>query len=244
MTMQNKNNKYDKLMQKFYQKQLTFDKVQGHLDHVVNQYQNVLEENTVYQKTLFDLKEQLYNLQQLENRNAEQLNNELKKLNNKYQSALRAIKTYEGKLKEAEYLIEFIKNKNKETENINTGPKSILGVDDSAVIRAKMKKIFTDAGYNITLAKDGDEAMALLPQQKFDLIITDFEMPGASGLDVIMKARQTETNNHTPLILITSHDEVKIIIGDSENIAGVYRKPWKDADLLKKVKNLFALNVN
>eukprot|EP01137_Pigoraptor_chileana_P011383 Opistho-2@62155 len=56
-------------------------------------------------------------------------------------------------------------------------PVALLLVDDSAVARAKLGKLFEGAGYRVTLARDGVEALEELAKARFQVLITDLEMP-------------------------------------------------------------------
>jgi len=119
--------------------------------------------------------------------------------------------------------------------------KSILMVDDSAVIRAKMKKLLIEAGYDLTLAIDGLDALKVMEGKHFDLIITDLEMPNLDGFGFLNKLGQTMETKHIPVIIITGHEDVNIKVGESESLSGIYKKPWNEPELLRKVKFLSSL---
>lgn len=119
---------------------------------------------------------------------------------------------------------------------------TVLFVDDSAVIRAKMKKTLVEAGYNLTLAVDGVDALKILEEKKFDLIITDLEMPNLDGLGLMLKLEEEPATKDIPVVIVTGHDEVEIKTNKISNLYGVCKKPWNDVELLKRVKALSNLN--
>lgn len=71
-------------------------------------------------------------------------------------------------------------------------PLSILVADDELAIRKLILHGLTKAGHQVATADDGDEAIRLLKERKFDLLITDIVMPDADGLDVIRACKQAQ----------------------------------------------------
>jgi two-component system, chemotaxis family, chemotaxis protein CheY len=87
----------------------------------------------------------------------------------------------------------------------------ILVVEDSASTRALARAILEDAdfaqvygGVSVTEATSGFDAMRLLPRGKFQLIITDINMPDINGLELIQFIRRSEHLKATPLIIIST----------------------------------------
>ncbi len=83
----------------------------------------------------------------------------------------------------------------------------ILVADDDPIYRDVATEALERAGHVITQAKDGGEAMAVLAATKFDAAIIDLSMPVAGGLEVIAAMRSGGANVHTPVIVITGHDD-------------------------------------
>jgi two-component system chemotaxis response regulator CheY len=77
----------------------------------------------------------------------------------------------------------------------------ILAVDDSPEVRGVLLAILGPAGYEVTLAEDGNGAEALLGSSSFSLVITDLNMPGRSGLELIRDLRGR--GPETPAILLS-----------------------------------------
>jgi two-component system chemotaxis sensor kinase CheA len=89
----------------------------------------------------------------------------------------------------------------------DAGPKAhIVVVDDSITTRTLEKNILEAAGYYVTTATDGQEALDLVQQIACDLIITDVEMPRMDGYTLCATVKNDENLKHLPVILVTSRD--------------------------------------
>jgi two-component system chemotaxis response regulator CheY len=84
--------------------------------------------------------------------------------------------------------------------------KDILAIDDSAAMREILAATLRAAGYQVTVASDGDEGLASALAQSFDLVLTDQYMPKRSGLDVIAALRSEPTYEATPIFVLTTED--------------------------------------
>lgn len=120
---------------------------------------------------------------------------------------------------------------------------AVLVVDDSAVVRAKLNRLLAAAGYRVLLAENGKQAQAALEREPFALMITDLEMPEVDGFELIAWAQGRRATEDLPIIAITGHEELHARVYDLQGLFGLYRKPWNDADLLKRVATLAALRV-
>jgi two-component system chemotaxis sensor kinase CheA len=81
---------------------------------------------------------------------------------------------------------------------------AILVVDDSITSRVLLKNILETAGYQTQTAIDGVDALTLLKQGDFDLVVSDVEMPRLNGFDLTTKIRGDAKLADLPLILVTS----------------------------------------
>jgi CheY-like chemotaxis protein len=79
----------------------------------------------------------------------------------------------------------------------------ILTVDDDDIILCLLTEILTGAGYEITTAVDGREALELIEHEQFDLIISDIVMPDMNGFDVLKAA--LENDPEYPVIMFTGY---------------------------------------
>lgn len=118
---------------------------------------------------------------------------------------------------------------------------AILVVDDSAVARAKLSKLFETGGYRVELAKDGLEAMEKLLNDFFAVLVTDLEMPNMNGLELIAAVQGGMETEDLPIIAITGHDELQARVHEYQGLFGIFKKPWNDRELLKRVETLAVL---
>lgn len=67
--------------------------------------------------------------------------------------------------------------------------KSILVVDDEAIVRESIRDWLKDAGYQVSVAKSGEEALKMIQKQDFGVMILDLRLPGINGIDVLKRAK-------------------------------------------------------
>ena len=118
---------------------------------------------------------------------------------------------------------------------------AILVVDDSAVPRAKLRKLFERNGYEVVTANDGVQALEAMSNKKFAVIITDLEMPNMNGFELIAAIQGKLETEDIPVIAITGHEEMQAQVQNLQGLYGIFRKPWVDLDLLKRVDVLASL---
>jgi len=116
--------------------------------------------------------------------------------------------------------------------------RDVLVVDDSAVVRAKLRKLLEGAGYSVELARDGLEALEALAATRFSLMITDLEMPNMHGMELIASVQGSLETEDLPIIAITGHDELQAHVRDYQSLYGIFKKPWNDRELLKRIEAL------
>ncbi len=117
----------------------------------------------------------------------------------------------------------------------------VLIVDDSPSVRHLTSNIIKNAGWTAILAKDGLEALEILPDLRElpDVILTDVEMPRMDGYDFLASLKRQENLQKIPVVMITSranqkHRQKAIDLGVSEYLT----KPFNDAKLIETIKNL------
>ncbi len=120
---------------------------------------------------------------------------------------------------------------------------TILVADDSLVARTKLGRLLEGAGYQVVLTADGAEALEALSGRFFSLLITDLEMPNMDGLELISHVQGSLETEDLPIIAITGHDEFQARVRDFEGLYGLFRKPWNDRELLKRVAALAHVRV-
>lgn len=93
------------------------------------------------------------------------------------------------------------------TESKDTvAPPHILVVDDSKSVRFVMHKNLTEAGFAVTLAEDGEEALRRAVDGDFDLVITDVDMPRMDGYELCSRLKKEYKTSHIPIIVLSSRD--------------------------------------
>ncbi|MBB3955243.1 MULTISPECIES: response regulator [Novosphingobium] len=84
---------------------------------------------------------------------------------------------------------------------------SILTVDDSSSLRMAVRIALTGAGYTVTEAGDGMEGLTKAGAQRFDMIITDLNMPRMDGLTMIREIRKSGKQTGVPIIFLTTESD-------------------------------------
>ena len=107
--------------------------------------------------------------------------------------------------------------------------------------RAKLRKLFEAQGYNVVTANDGVQAMEAINKAKFSVIITDLEMPNMDGLELIAAIQGSLETEDIPVIAITGHEEMQARVHNIQGLYGIFKKPWNDRELLKRVDVLASL---
>ncbi len=112
----------------------------------------------------------------------------------------------------------------------------ILIVDDSDVIRSELQGILVKDGYAVTEASSGTEGLkAALEQGPFDLIITDYNMPGLNGVEMCSKIRQDSRFSQVPILVLTTESSTELRKkGQEIGVRAWLVKPI-NADVISKV---------
>ena len=84
--------------------------------------------------------------------------------------------------------------------------RQILAIDDSAAMREILSATLTSAGYEVTVAADGNEGLEHALAMAFDLVLTDQHMPGRNGLELIVALRGNPAYRATPILVLTTED--------------------------------------
>jgi DNA-binding response OmpR family regulator len=114
-------------------------------------------------------------------------------------------------------------------------PARILLVDDESSIRLTLGAMLQRAGYDVTAAENGEEAVALLEQRAFDLLLVDLKMPGMDGMQVVAAARQRQPD--LAIIVLTGHGSLDTAIeGLHQGIFDYLLKTTDPAQVIERVK--------
>ena len=115
----------------------------------------------------------------------------------------------------------------------------ILVVDDSTTMRQMVSFTLVDAGHDVVEASDGTKALTAARGRKFDLVITDVNMPGMNGLDLVKSLRGLEEFKFTPILVLTTESAQDIKArGRDAGATGWIVKPFSPEVLLATLKKV------
>lgn len=117
----------------------------------------------------------------------------------------------------------------------------ILVVDDFSTMRRIIKNLLRDLGFtNVDEADDGKTALPLLKHGRVDFLITDWNMPGMSGIDLIREVRGDPRLAHIPILMVTAEAKrEQIITAAQAGVNGYIVKPFTAAVLKEKIDKIF-----
>ena len=119
---------------------------------------------------------------------------------------------------------------------------NVLVVDDSLVWRRRVQDVLTELGFSkFQIAKDGTEAVDLLAQQSFQLVVTDYNMPNMNGNELVAHIRKESNQREVPIIMVTTeHDPNKLMEVYQLGVSAVCNKSFDPALVRNIVIQLFA----
>jgi two-component system chemotaxis response regulator CheY len=111
---------------------------------------------------------------------------------------------------------------------------NFLVVDDYSTMRRIVKNLLHDLGYpNVGEADDGNTALPMLRTGKYDFLITDWNMPGMQGLDLLKAVRADESLKSLPVLMLTAESKREQIVEAAQaGVNGYVIKPFT-AEVLK-----------
>lgn len=93
----------------------------------------------------------------------------------------------------------------------------------------------------IVIAEDGDQAWTAVQENKFDLIISDWNMPGLTGQELLDKVRKNKEHKTTPFLMLTARaDKTSVITAVQAGANDYITKPYEKDKLVEKIKSLLA----
>ncbi len=118
----------------------------------------------------------------------------------------------------------------------------ILIVDDFSTMRRIIKNLLRDLGFNNTAeADDGNTALPMLKSGDFQFLITDWNMPGMQGIDLLKAVRADDKLKTLPVMLVTAEQKREQIVAAAEaGVNGYIVKPFTAATLKEKIDKIFA----
>ncbi|MCP4413603.1 MAG: response regulator [Gammaproteobacteria bacterium] len=112
----------------------------------------------------------------------------------------------------------------------------ILAVDDSASMRQMVSFTLSGAGYDVTDAEDGQQALNAAKQATFDVVVSDVNMPVMDGITLIRELRKLPQYRTTPILMLTTESAGnKKMEGKQAGATGWIVKPFNPEQLLKTI---------
>ncbi|MCC5880407.1 MAG: chemotaxis response regulator CheY [Idiomarina sp.] len=117
----------------------------------------------------------------------------------------------------------------------------ILVVDDFSTMRRIIKNLLRDLGFsNIDEADDGTTALPMLQNGDFDFVVTDWNMPGMQGIDLLRAIRADDELKDIPVLMVTAEAKREQIIEAAQaGVNGYIVKPFTAATLKEKLEKVF-----
>jgi len=117
----------------------------------------------------------------------------------------------------------------------------ILVVDDFSTMRRIIKNLLRDLGLNNTQeADDGLTALPMLKAGRFDFLITDWNMPGMQGIDLLRAVRADDQLKALPVLMVTAEQKREQIVAAAEaGVNGYIIKPFTATTLKEKIDKIF-----
>lgn len=117
----------------------------------------------------------------------------------------------------------------------------ILIVDDFSTMRRIIKNLLRDLGFtNTSEADDGNSALPMLQSGSFDFLVTDWNMPGMTGIDLLKAVRADDRLKSLPVLMVTAEAKRDQIIEAAQaGVNGYVVKPFTAAVLKEKIEKIF-----
>jgi len=117
----------------------------------------------------------------------------------------------------------------------------ILVADDFPTMRRIIRGLLKNLGYkNVAEAEDGCDALEKLKESSFDFLVTDWNMPNMTGLELIKSVRATKTLQDLPILLVTAEAEKENIIQAAQaGVSNYIVKPFTVETMEQKINAIF-----
>ena len=117
----------------------------------------------------------------------------------------------------------------------------VLVVDDFSTMRRIVKNTLRQIGFtNIEEAEDGQKAYDRLSSEKFDFVVSDWNMPNMTGIDLLRKVRATPQIKDIPFLMVTAEaKQENIVEAIKAGVSNYIVKPFTVATLDEKIKKIF-----
>ena len=120
-------------------------------------------------------------------------------------------------------------------------PLRFLVVDDSSTMRRIIGNLLRECGFDtVEEAQHGVAALQKLRDNKFDFVVSDINMPGMNGFELLAEIKKDEKLKHLPVLMVTAEARKEdIVLAAQSGAAGYIVKPFTKATLEDKLANIF-----
>jgi two-component system chemotaxis response regulator CheY len=124
-------------------------------------------------------------------------------------------------------------------EAIDTAGLDVLVVDDSALARKMICRTLNKMGIEkVTEADDGSEAIPLIQANRYDFIVTDFNMPEVDGHELLRFIRIESNQSHVPVLMVTTEgDAGKLAAIQQDGVSAIMNKPFEPSEVKQLIED-------
>ena len=117
----------------------------------------------------------------------------------------------------------------------------ILVVDDFSTMRRIVRNLLKELGFsNVHEAEDGVDALKKLRSEEFEFVVSDWNMPNMTGIELLREIRKDEALKHLPVLMVTAEAKKENIIEAAQaGASGYVVKPFTAITLDEKLKKIF-----
>ena len=124
-------------------------------------------------------------------------------------------------------------------ETRNSQPRRILIAEDEPSIVVSLEFLLRNAGHEVAVARDGEEALRLAGSNRFDLVVLDIMLPSVSGFEVCRRIREDRGTHGTQVLMLTARGrESEIQKGIAAGADAYMTKPFATKELMETVARL------
>ena len=115
-----------------------------------------------------------------------------------------------------------------------SGQKRVLVVEDEMLIRTLLLEVLSDNGFEVSLARDGQESLDQLGTNSFDLVITDIQMPGVDGIEMLKEMKKAHRKEKV-IVMSANPSDMGLNEPDMPHVVSRLEKPFRIENFLAAV---------
>lgn len=138
--------------------------------------------------------------------------------------------------------VDMIDPKELQLENFSAEELKVLIVDDSRMARRHIRRVLESMGIvAISEAADGSEAVPILAQDYFDLVVTDYNMPQMAGDELVSHIRNKSNQSSVPILMVTSEqDDLRLAAAQRSGVSALSDKPFEPGSIRALITQLLS----